>query len=777
MRRFNPVWYTIPAFAKTSPQDPYHKEQEQREMKTDALQNLHVLARAELNIEMEPEHPWLLDISADDYYKLYVNGAYAGEGPAPAYPEQYYYNTIDITRFLKTGKNVLAVHLYYQGLVNRVWNSGDGRFALAAKLRQLPRPLEWKYEICRAYSGETVGYDTQFLENFDSRLWERDWKEPDYDDHSWERMVPADWADYRLFPQPVKMLSVYEMEPRTFIRTGPGHWFIDAGQEVTGSLRITAEGVSGSKVRILCGEELLQEQEDGSSAAANTMDENSGQKTSAEKSDQEESQGPSASHNSLSGGKTGKIVKDDTEEDQYEDAAPDSGCVRWHLRCGCDYEEEWILGEGISEYVPYDYKGFRYAELITEDSVEIRHICIQLRHYPLDESRCTLYTDAPYVEQIFQICRQAVKLCTQWGYLDCSTREKGQYLGDAVITSRSQVWLSGTTEMLRKCIREFALTEKICPGLMAVAPGSLMQEIADFSLLWSQLLMTDYQFTGDRDFLKAYYPTAKNLLRHFAQYERGDGLLDQVSDKWNLVDWPENLRDGYDFTLSRPIVALGCHNVINALYIGAGKTLCEMEDILGLPRSWDVESRKASYIRAFYRPGPGLFADSETSSHCAIHSNLYPLYFGLVPEKARKSAADFLAEKGFCCGVMTSYYLLKALAKAGRYEAVYRLLVNPGEHGWVHMLSEGATACFEAWGKDQKWNTSLCHPWASAPISILIEEIAGLRLCPERPEGFEFAPHIPEEVEDFRLKVPFRGKSIFVEKEKGRVSLQSRPLI
>ena len=90
------------------------------------------------------------------------------------------------------------------------------------------------------------------------------------------------------------------------------------------------------------------------------------------------------------------------------------------------------------------------------------------------------------------------------------------------------------------------------------------------------------------------------------------------------------------------------------------------------------------------------------------------------------------------------------------------------------MLHEGATACFEAWGKDQKWNTSLCHPWASAPISILIEEIAGLRLC---PEGFAFAPHIPEEVEDFRLKVPFRGKTIFVTKEKGRVSLQSRPLI
>ena len=39
------------------------------------------------------------------------------------------------------------------------------------------------------------------------------------------------------------------------------------------------------------------------------------------------------------------------------------------------------------------------------------------------------------------------------------------------------------------------------------------------------------------------------------------------------------------------------------------------------------------------------------------------------------------------------------------------------------MLSEGATATFEAWSKEQKWNTSLFHPWATAPI-LIMKEIA-----------------------------------------------------
>ena len=33
-----------------------------------------------------------IKISADDYYKLYINGKYAGQGPAPGYSFAYNYN-------------------------------------------------------------------------------------------------------------------------------------------------------------------------------------------------------------------------------------------------------------------------------------------------------------------------------------------------------------------------------------------------------------------------------------------------------------------------------------------------------------------------------------------------------------------------------------------------------------------------------------------------------------------------------------------------------------
>ena len=67
-------------------------------------------------------------------------------------------------------------------------------------------------------------------------------------------------------------------------------------------------------------------------------------------------------------------------------------------------------------------------------------------------------------------------------------------------------------------------------------------------------------------------PIAEGAVDYFKRYERNDGLIEKVTDKWNLVDWPDNLRDGYDFELTKPI-GDGCHNVINAYYYGAMTTV------------------------------------------------------------------------------------------------------------------------------------------------------------------------------------------------------------
>ncbi len=689
-------WLTIPAWRGLEPVNLFRREQGPPVKASEAPRNVHALARGTVEL---PPGPCEVRVCAADRYRLYLDGAYAGQGPVPAYPERLCFDAYRVGG----GRTLtLGLHFYYQGLVNRVWNSGGGRFGFWVCVLQNAAEVpisDWRCIRLRAYSGAVVGYDTQYLEDFDSRLWPEGWEMPGYPCTGWETPVPAAGFPGELAPRPIRPLWEGEIQPR--LRPVPGGVLLDFGSELAGNLAPVAEGPSGAVVTLRFGEEL-----DG------------------------------------------------------------EGRVRFDTRCGCRYEERWTLGEGTSVYHPFDYKGFRYAELLHGPEVKLSRFAARARRYPMEESLCTLRCPDGELEDIFRICANAVRWCSQEGFLDCPSREKGQYLGDAVVTSRSQVLLSGDTALLRKCIRDFMASAEVSPSLMAVAPGSLMQEIADYSLLFPLLPLCDYEFTGDREFLAACYPAVRDLCAAFGQYVRADGLLEQVSALWNLVDWPENLRDGYDFPLTRPIVGAGCHNAVNALWYGANRTREEMERLLALPVREASAAIGEAFRKTFYRPGRRLFADSETSAHCSLHANLYAAFFGLLPKEAEDAFEALLLSPGRCCGVFPMYFALRALGRMGRNDALYRLLTRADGNGWRNMLREGATACFESWGRERKWNASLCHAWASGPVPLIIEELAGFRPDPSAREGFRFEPRLPGRLSEFELRLPWRGKTVKIVKGK-----------
>ncbi|WP_148091993.1 alpha-L-rhamnosidase-related protein, partial [Paenibacillus sp. 598K] len=393
-----------------------------------------------------------------------------------------------------------------------------------------------------------------------------------------------------------------------------------------------------------------------------------------------------------------------------------------------------------------------------------------VRHYPLDEDACRFETSDPMLQQIWDICRRGVQLCSQEGYVDCPSREKGQYLGDNTIIGPTHMYISGDAELFKKAIREFARSADICPGLLAVTPGNFMQEIADYSLQWPMQLLAYYRYSGDLAFLQEMYPIAEQMLDYFRAYAREDGLLHNLNDKWNMVDWPDNLRDGYDFPLTRPGTD-GCHNVLNSYYYGCVQMVQTIRELLGVPYEDELPRLRRAFVEAFYCEETGLFVDAVGSAHSALHANVLPLLFGLAPERAIEPILGLIAERRFSCGVYMSYFVMKALAAHGRTEMIYELIMGEDERSWSNMVREGATTCYEAWGKEQKWNTSLCHGWAAAPIPLLIEDIIGLQPAEPGWGRVRFAPRLPQGMPDFSLRLPTPRGPILVAYVGGEVTL------
>ncbi len=642
-------WITDEEFYALPPRNVFFRQLERVTLDCSEHRDRHILFRRKFHLTRKPTSAKIY-ISADDYYKLYINGSFAGQGPAPAYRFRYNYNVIDVTEFLREGENTLAVHTLYQGLVNRVWVSGDcmhglildlladGETVLSSDESFLAHPHTGYREL------STVGYNTQFMEEYDSNAPEVGFEKPDFDDSAWECARPHTTADHVLTEQRSAMLTFERIAPKE-IRRVDGSILYDFGANYVGYLFARAKGEKGSVVTIRQGHELLED-----------------------------------------------------------------GHVRHELRANCVYEETWILGEGESVLDEYDYKSFRYAELTLPEGAELLELSLVARYHPFsDRARMRKeFSDTEELKRVWDLCLHTQKYGVQEVIQDCMEREKGFYVGDGCYTALTYMLLSGEDDMVRKLIDDGFSSSFITDGLVTCLDCAFMQEIAEYPLMMIYLILWHYRLTGDRAYLSTNYPKVKALLDVYRRDYEKDGILSHL-DKWCVVEWPKNFRDDYAVDIKEGRVCEEPHVSINAYYIAAVRAANSMAEILGESAYRDEAPLLDAFLNTFYLPRVGFFRDGVKEDHVSLVGNVFPFAFGLCPDKACEDRiAAMIRERGIhSLSMFCTFPAMMGFAKRGEMGVIREMLTDP--EAWLRMLREGATTTFEGWGRDSKWNTSLFH--------------------------------------------------------------------
>lgn len=628
----------------------------------------------------------ILRYSADDIAKIYVNGYFIDMGPAPAYHFKLNYNEFDITPYLKKGRNVIAAHVYYMGELNRVFPSGDFRVGFICEVIQNEAIIAYTDENTKQIESKAygtngmIGYKTQYTELFNANEWDYNWASIDCDESSWENACIKKYTDYNLAKQITKPLDFYGIYPKTSKRINENIVQYDLGEEYAGNVYFQMKGKKGDTITVYCGEELEGER------------------------------------------------------------------VRYEMRCNCTYISTHTISSEKKENTEFfDYMAFRYFEIEKPENVELFDIKIIARNYPFEKDSTSFVSNNKMLNSIWDICKNGVRTGTQEGYLDCPTREKGLYLGDMTITAQSHFYLTGDLSIWKKALDGFGISTYYNEAINTTCLNHFTHALIDYSFQYPLNLIYYYNHSHDIEFLKEMLPHCESMMKFFKKYEK-NGLLYDVVGLGHLVDWPRNpydFSDGYDYKLGH-IDTYGTHNLLNAFYIGSHIYMDKIYEILEIPYESRVDELKDIYIKSFYNKDKKLFKDNIDSDHCSLHGNVIPLFYGINPEESNESITKLIKEKRLNCGVYMAYFVLKGLARINEYKLVYDLLSSDDLFSWSNMVKEGATTCFEAWSKEYKWNTSLCHPWASAPIIILIEDILGFK-PPEK--GWEQTPtiksHIP----------------------------------
>ena len=208
----------------------------------------------------------------------------------------------------------------------------------------------------------------------------------------------------------------------------------------------------------------------------------------------------------------------------------------------------------------------------------------------------------------------------------------------------------------------------------------------------------------------------------------------------DIVDWPNNSKtegwkggesDNFEFTTY--------NTVVNAFYYQALVYMANIAKVIGNKGDFQFYRRKAQTVKNtfnsnFFNAERGVYVDGIGSAHSSLHSNMYALCFGLVPEEYQSSVIKYIKSRGMACGVYGSNYLLEALFNNGQADYAFSLLTSNSDRSWLNMIKVGATMTTEAWDNKYKSNNGWSHAWSASPAHIIPRKIMGIE--PAEP-GFE----------------------------------------
>lgn len=341
-----------------------------------------------------------------------------------------------------------------------------------------------------------------------------------------------------------------------------------------------------------------------------------------------------------------------------------------------------------------------------------------------DDAAASFRASDPLYTRIWELCRYSIKATTFAGVYVDGDRERIPYEADAYLNQRSHY----TTD------HDAAFARDTFDHLMA--HPTWPTEWATHMIFMAH---ADWMQWGDRAWLATRYEALKSKL--LLERGRDDGLITSTPAqirKGDLVDWPAGERDGFVFT---PV-----NTVANAFFIRGLALMGELAYALGheadaAALAAHERRARAAFQAKLFDPVRGVYRDGEGTEHAALHSSLFPLAFGLVPEAERARVTTFVASRGMACSVYAAQYLLEALFENDAADAAHALITAAGDRSWRHMVESGTTITWEAWDQRYKPNQDWNHAWGAAPANLFPRYVLGVQPTAPGWDRVRIKPH------------------------------------
>ena len=382
---------------------------------------------------------------------------------------------------------------------------------------------------------------------------------------------------------------------------------------------------------------------------------------------------------------------------------------------------------GVKAILMPDYTGevtpFRYCEIEGYGGeIRINDVVRQSVHYPFNETASHFFSSDTVLNQLWDLCKYSIKATSFAGTYVDGDRERIPYEADAFINQLCHYSVD----------REYAIARHSHEYLIDYATWPAEWIMQSVLMAWY-----DYLYTGNPASLQRFYNDLKaktltaltetNALISTKTGKQTPDFLKSIKYKGkeisDIVDWPPGESDGFVFT--------DYNTVVNAYHYEALILIARIAEVLGHTAERDAymkqaQNLKQQFNKLLFDKNKGYYNDGIDTDHSALHSNMFPMAFGMAPEQNKKTTTDYIRSRGTACSVYGSQFLIDAVYNAHDADYGLQLLASTAERSWYNMIRAGSTITLEAWDNKYKPNQDWNHAWGAVPANAIPRKLMGV---------------------------------------------------
>lgn len=644
-------------------------------------------------------------IAVAGLYELQINGKKIGNQRLdPMYTRfdrRNLYVTHDVTAELQQGENAVGVILgngWYNHQSLAVWNFENApwrnrpTFCLDLRitytdgsLETISSDLSWKKN-----DGPILFNSIYTGEHYDARLEQERWSTPGFDDFDWQNVGLRAAPSQNITAQQIRPIrNVLTLPAVSFRKIDERTYLYDFGQNMAGVTQIKVSGKEGTQLRIKHGERL---------------------------------------------DKNGRL--DLTNIDVYYRGDKESDPFQTDILTLSGNKEDLFMTR-------FNYKGFRYVEVISSESVELNKESLTAYFMHSDVSQIgKIESSSQLINKLCNAIKNAY-LSNLMGYpTDCPQREKNGWTGDGHFAIETALYNFDGITIYEKWLADHRDEQQPNGVLPDIIPTGGWGYGKDNGLDWTSTIAIIpweiYRFYGDNKLLTDSYEHIKRYV-DYVDRTSPEGLT-----SWGRGDWvPVKSKSNLELTSSVYFF------VDVTIMARTAKLFGKEADHIHY--SALAEKIKNAINKKYLNRETGIYA-SGTQTELSV-----PLQWKVVPEEMKAKVAANLARKveeadfHLDVGVLGAKALLNALSENGYPHVAYKVAVQDTYPSWGWWVVNGATTLLENWDLDAIRDISDNHMMFGEIGSWLYKGLGGIYPDADQP-GFKhiiLRPHFEKDLQHF----------------------------